>query len=462
MNELVNEFLEASMMDHVRGRLEAIDEELKHDDQQYEQPHEQHTDTHTQAAPSSPSFYTTNTSDSALAHRFANSLRTDEQTEEPEDSAASPISPPPPPPLDTRNLSAASDVPDVADARPPLIETVSQPPPHYQSSSTSSASPSSIRPPGISRAYSEPNPNAPADIVASRAPVSPSSIIHRGVTCDNCTQSPLRGPRWKCRQCADFDLCSRCHLLNPSLPPHLPSHTYQLFTQPRPDPLVCALTDFLHLILASGFISVRMIGGVPTAADNSSVLEAVLAASMQGGTHHVGTRPAAVSVREELDKIEVGESVAGAMCVVCQEALKVGELSTFLPSCHHFFHYDCIVPWLERHSECPTCRAKMKDVDEEEAENKAKDPTAANEDELKESVADGSRSNISSDRSGQVIHRYTANRTACPRFTNWLQLVLTISFLHLSVTCLVSPFSPPPVTVADRLAGRDCGLCSLP
>ena len=235
------------------------------------------------------------------------------------------------------------------------------------------------------------------------------------MTCDNCNQSPLRGPRWKCRQCADFDLCSRCHLLNPSLPPHLPTHTYHLFTQPRPDPLVCALTDFLHLILASGFISVRMIGGVPQAGD--SMMAAVMAASMHGGTHHIGTRPAAVAVREGLEKVEVGESVAGAMCVVCQQAMDVGEVSTFLPTCHHMFHYDCITPWLERHSECPTCRAKMKDVDEEEAESEAKetaDGRADKGDERKDNESAGGGSNSDGgDRSGpQVITRYIADRTA--------------------------------------------------
>ena len=35
--------------------------------------------------------------------------------------------------------------------------------------------------------------------------------LHRSVTCDGCGVSPIRGGRWKCRECDDFDLCDSCY-----------------------------------------------------------------------------------------------------------------------------------------------------------------------------------------------------------------------------------------------------------
>ena len=34
--------------------------------------------------------------------------------------------------------------------------------------------------------------------------------FHPGVSCDGCGQSPISGPRFKCKQCDNFDFCERC------------------------------------------------------------------------------------------------------------------------------------------------------------------------------------------------------------------------------------------------------------
>ncbi|XP_052211971.1 uncharacterized protein LOC127831031 isoform X4 [Dreissena polymorpha] len=38
-----------------------------------------------------------------------------------------------------------------------------------------------------------------------------SGTPHKGERCDVCNVSPIRGTRWKCRDCPDYDMCSTCY-----------------------------------------------------------------------------------------------------------------------------------------------------------------------------------------------------------------------------------------------------------
>ena len=38
--------------------------------------------------------------------------------------------------------------------------------------------------------------------------------VHRGVSCDSCDIKPIRGVRWRCANCPDYDLCSDCEAVN--------------------------------------------------------------------------------------------------------------------------------------------------------------------------------------------------------------------------------------------------------
>ena len=48
-------------------------------------------------------------------------------------------------------------------------------------------------------------------------------------------------------------------------------------------------------------------------------------------------------------------------CSICQDDFAEGDKWVQMP-CGHFFHGDCLMPWLKEHNTCPTCRAT---VDEE-------------------------------------------------------------------------------------------------
>ena len=55
-------------------------------------------------------------------------------------------------------------------------------------------------------------------------------VIHRGITCNSCDEKPIRGTRWHCANCVDFDLCSTCEATNS----HTRTHIFYKIRVPAP------------------------------------------------------------------------------------------------------------------------------------------------------------------------------------------------------------------------------------
>ena len=90
-------------------------------------------------------------------------------------------------------------------------------------------------------------PPTPAAAAASQAAPEAAAArsatganeVHEMVTCDGCGLSPIRGARWKCRVCADFDLCDVCHSqFRTTGQYHIHGHEFNRMTPlpPRPAP----------------------------------------------------------------------------------------------------------------------------------------------------------------------------------------------------------------------------------
>jgi len=79
-----------------------------------------------------------------------------------------------------------------------------------------------------------------------------------------------------------------------------------------------------------------------------------------------GAPPASQKVIQELADIKVDDDLLNEMtkagrlteCSVCKDPLQTGDIAKKLP-CNHYYHVDCIMPWLRMHNSCPTCRYQL-------------------------------------------------------------------------------------------------------
>jgi hypothetical protein len=60
---------------------------------------------------------------------------------------------------------------------------------------------------------------------------------------------------------------------------------------------------------------------------------------------------------EHIKKMKIGKSEKE--CSICIKKFIQGEIIRLL-KCKHIFHDACLLPWLDKHSQCPNCRSDLK------------------------------------------------------------------------------------------------------
>ncbi|XP_072404960.1 E3 ubiquitin-protein ligase RNF115 isoform X2 [Chiloscyllium punctatum] len=90
-----------------------------------------------------------------------------------------------------------------------------------------------------------------------------------------------------------------------------------------------------------------------------SGLDAVIT-QLLGQLENTGPPPADKDKITALPTVHITQEQidSGLECPVCKEDYLLEEQVRQLP-CNHFFHSDCIVPWLELHDTCPVCRKSL-------------------------------------------------------------------------------------------------------
>ncbi|KAF6105983.1 ring finger protein 181 [Phyllostomus discolor] len=89
--------------------------------------------------------------------------------------------------------------------------------------------------------------------------------------------------------------------------------------------------------------------------------------------HHLPP-PAAKTVVENLPRTVIRGSQSELKCPVCLLEFEEEETAIEMP-CHHFFHSNCILPWLNKTNSCPLCRHELPtddDTYEEHRRDKAR------------------------------------------------------------------------------------------
>jgi len=105
----------------------------------------------------------------------------------------------------------------------------------------------------------------------------------------------------------------------------------------------------------------------------NDLLDTLNRSFVESQTENSGPPPASKEVIKNLPILKATEEIITLQkdCAICQDLFAKDDEITKLP-CKHFYHVKCVMPWLELHGTCPTCRHVLdpeKPLDEPKGNN---------------------------------------------------------------------------------------------
>ena len=128
----------------------------------------------------------------------------------------------------------------------------------------------------------------------------------------------------------------------------------------EPEPTILRLTDPNNPL-------VQLISELINSEYENPEIENILNYVMNNDENKYGSPPAAKSEINKLKKYILSEEKLNKLgcentCSVCKEDFVIGSKMMDLP-CKHYFHEECLMPWLNQHDSCPICRFELKTDD---------------------------------------------------------------------------------------------------
>jgi len=92
-------------------------------------------------------------------------------------------------------------------------------------------------------------------------------------------------------------------------------------------------------------------------------IDNIITQLMLNDTNKYGNPPASKDVVEKLKKYTINEEKKKEFgfencCAVCKDEFDIGEECIYMP-CNHYFHGNCLIPWLKERNSCPICRYEL-------------------------------------------------------------------------------------------------------